>query len=96
MVRNRGLPARRAKYGLARRGLPAGRFPFQLPVGAEACRPLSAPDGLGPSDNIDANDLAHEKVKSSIEDYRPDRRFDLITLSMVAEHITNPLPAMQS
>ena len=71
-------------------------FHFNYPLAqklAARCRHLT---GLDPSDNIDANDLVHEKVRSSIEDYRPDRRFDLITLSMVAEHITNPLPAVQS
>ena len=67
-------------------------YPLAQKLAAD-CRHLT---GLDPSDNIDANDLVHEKVKSSIQDYRADRCFDLITLSMVAEHITNPLPAVQS
>jgi 2-polyprenyl-3-methyl-5-hydroxy-6-metoxy-1,4-benzoquinol methylase len=60
---------------------------------AARCRNLT---GVDPSDNIDENALVHEKVKSLIEDYRPNRDFDLITLSMVAEHITNPTAAVQS
>jgi SAM-dependent methyltransferase len=60
---------------------------------AARCRQLT---GLDPSDNIDENALVHEKVKSLLEDYRPNRGFDLITLSMVAEHITDPRAAVQS
>ncbi|HEX3653478.1 MAG TPA: class I SAM-dependent methyltransferase [Rhizomicrobium sp.] len=46
--------------------------------------------GLDPGNNIDDNPYVHERVKAQIEDYRDSRRFDLITLRMVAEHITEP------
>jgi len=46
--------------------------------------------GLDPSDNIFGNPLLHERVKGLIDDFHTDRQFDLITLRMVAEHITDP------
>ncbi len=46
--------------------------------------------GLDPSDNIDDNPLIHERAKCRLEEYQPDRWFDLITLRMVAEHIAEP------
>lgn len=54
---------------------------------SERCRCLV---GLDPSDNIDENPLLHERFKGMIDDYHTDRRFDLITLRMVAEHIQDP------
>lgn len=57
---------------------------------SERCRYLV---GLDPSNNIDENPLLHERFKGMIEDYRTNRRFDLITLRMVAEHIQNPADA---
>jgi 2-polyprenyl-3-methyl-5-hydroxy-6-metoxy-1,4-benzoquinol methylase len=46
--------------------------------------------GLDPSENIDENPLLHERFRGFLEDYQTGRRFDLITLRMVAEHIANP------
>jgi SAM-dependent methyltransferase len=46
--------------------------------------------GVDPNDNLDENDLVHRRVKSMIEEFRSDERFDLATLRMVAEHITKP------
>jgi SAM-dependent methyltransferase len=46
--------------------------------------------GLDPSDNIDENCFVHQRVKSTIEDFHADLTFDLVTMRMVAEHITNP------
>ena len=54
---------------------------------AARCRLLV---GVDPSDNIDDNSFVHERVKLPIEQYRPDRRYDVITLRMVAEHIADP------
>ena len=72
-------------------------FPNNAPMArllAKRCRLLV---GLDPSDNIDENTLVHERFKGMIEDYDTPRRFDLITLRMVAEHIGNPgaaIPAL--
>jgi len=46
--------------------------------------------GLDPDSTIEENDLVHERVKESIENYRSDRTFDVVTLRMVAEHVADP------
>jgi SAM-dependent methyltransferase len=46
--------------------------------------------GLDPDPTIDDNTLVHEKRRTTIEHLDTDRRFDLITLRMVAEHIAEP------
>jgi 2-polyprenyl-3-methyl-5-hydroxy-6-metoxy-1,4-benzoquinol methylase len=50
--------------------------------------------GLDPSDNIDSNTHVHERAKCLLEEYQTDRRFDLVTMRMVAEHITDPAAAL--
>ena len=54
---------------------------------ADRCRLLV---GLDPSDNIDRNVYVHERAKCLLEDYRTEHRFDLISMRMVAEHVTDP------
>ena len=54
---------------------------------AKRCRLLV---GLDPDRTIDENDLVHERVRMSIEHYRPELTFDVVTLRMVAEHMTDP------
>jgi SAM-dependent methyltransferase len=71
-------------------------FPFNsaaAKVLSERCRLLV---GLDPSDNIRANDVVHERMQCPLEDYVTDHRFDLITLRMVAEHITDPAAAVDA
>ena len=46
--------------------------------------------GVDPSENVGRNPYVHESAQCLIEDYRTDRRFDLATLRMVAEHIAEP------
>ncbi|MBX9700551.1 MAG: class I SAM-dependent methyltransferase [Acetobacteraceae bacterium] len=58
---------------------------------ADRCRLLV---GLDPSDNIDRNTFVHERAKCMLEDYVTDHRFDLISLRMVAEHVTDPASAV--
>lgn len=50
--------------------------------------------GVDPSSNIHENPFCHEKAQCLIENYQTDKQFDLITLRMVAEHISNPTVAM--
>lgn len=50
--------------------------------------------GVDPDDNIDDNPYVHERVKLPIEEYRPDRLFDLVSMRMVAEHIADPVAAV--
>jgi len=52
--------------------------------------------GVDPDETIEDNPFVHQKVRASIADYRPSTSFDLITLRMVAEHITDPEPTVRS
>lgn len=52
--------------------------------------------GLDPDKTLLENEFVHEKVNASINDYRTDRRFDLITMNMVAEHIADPVSAVEN
>ena len=46
--------------------------------------------GVDPSENIDQNDFVHQRFRCLIEDFQTDKQFDLVTLRMVAEHISEP------
>jgi 2-polyprenyl-3-methyl-5-hydroxy-6-metoxy-1,4-benzoquinol methylase len=52
--------------------------------------------GLDPDDTIDENQFVHRRVKSQITDYCSDQTFDVVTLRMVAEHLTDPGAAVSS
>jgi 2-polyprenyl-3-methyl-5-hydroxy-6-metoxy-1,4-benzoquinol methylase len=52
--------------------------------------------GLDISDNLDENDIVHERVKAAVEDYAPETPFNLVTLRMVAEHVGNPDGAVKA
>ena len=54
---------------------------------ARRCRLLV---GLDPSSNVEDNPFVHERVRCSVEEYRTDRLYDLVTMRMVAEHIEAP------
>jgi SAM-dependent methyltransferase len=65
-------------------------FPSNYPMAkllARRCRLLV---GLDPSDNIDENELIHERYKGFVETFQTNHRFDLVTLRMVAEHVSKP------
>jgi hypothetical protein len=46
--------------------------------------------GVDPDDTLDENPFVHERAKRPIEAYGGGRTFSLVTLRMVAEHITDP------
>jgi SAM-dependent methyltransferase len=77
--------------GCGRNVFPSNRAAAKLL--AERCRLLV---GIDPSDNIHANDIIHERAQCVLEDYVTDRRFDLVTLRMVAEHITDPVGTVRA
>ena len=54
---------------------------------ASRCSRIVAVD---PSENIDRNTFVHQRSRCVIEDYHTDQQFDLATLRMVAEHISDP------
>lgn len=69
-------------------------FPFNYPTAevlAQRCHHLV---GVDPSSNIDLNTLVHERARCLLQDYRSEQTFDLITMRMVAEHITDPAGAV--
>ena len=71
-------------------------FPFNragAKVLAQSCRLLV---GIDPSDNVDENDIVHERAKATLEGYSGWRQFDLITLRMVAEHLDDPEAAVMA
>ncbi|HJS87189.1 MAG TPA: class I SAM-dependent methyltransferase [Acetobacteraceae bacterium] len=65
--------------------------PAGAAVLARRCRLLV---GLDPSDNVRENPLLHERAQCMLQDFRTERRFDLVTLRMVAEHIDDPATAL--
>lgn len=46
--------------------------------------------GIDPDDNINDNPYVHERAQLPIEQYRTDDPFDLVSMRMVAEHVTDP------
>lgn len=46
--------------------------------------------GVDPDDTLDENPYVHQRVKEPIEAFHSDRPFEVITLRMVAEHLTDP------
>jgi 2-polyprenyl-3-methyl-5-hydroxy-6-metoxy-1,4-benzoquinol methylase len=69
-------------------------FPSNQPLAellSARCRFLV---GVDPSPNIEENALVREKAKCTIEEYSTDRKFDVISLRMVAEHIAKPEAAI--
>ena len=46
--------------------------------------------GVDPSGNVAQNPFVHERAQCTIEEYDSERSFDLVTLRMVAEHISEP------
>lgn len=50
--------------------------------------------GIDPDDTVRENAFVHEYFQGLVEDCPTTRRFDLVTLRMVAEHIVNPRAAL--
>ena len=46
--------------------------------------------GVDPDETINENELVHERVRARIEAFESRRTFDVVTLRMVAEHVTDP------
>ena len=52
--------------------------------------------GIDPDHTLNDNPYVHEKVLGTMEDFRDSRKFNLITLRMVAEHVAQPEQLMTS
>lgn len=55
---------------------------------AARCHSLT---GIDPSPNVFENELLQHRYQCMPEDFNPGLRYDLITLRMVAEHVTHPM-----
>lgn len=65
-------------------------FPSNMPLAkvlSERCESLV---GVDPDPTIMENPVVHEAVQESVYEFRSDKKFDLVTLRMVAEHIDDP------
>ena len=69
-------------------------FPDNLPTAQQLSQRCQSLVGVDPSENINDNELIHDGFRGVIEDFHTERRFDLVTLRMVAEHITSPAAAV--
>jgi len=54
---------------------------------AQRCKLLV---GVDPDETINENDVVHERVRQKIEDFQSGQAFDLVTLRMAAEHVSDP------
>lgn len=52
--------------------------------------------GVDPDDTLDENPYVDERAKALIDDFETDRKFDLVTLRMVAEHVAEPDVTVES
>jgi SAM-dependent methyltransferase len=69
-------------------------FPHNDPLSTILARRCALLVGVDPSENIHDNPFVHERVQGFIEQYSSGNEFDLATLRMVAEHITDPTAAV--
>lgn len=65
-------------------------FPENTHLARELAKRASWLVALDPSDNVQKNDFAHEKVQCLLEDFTTERTFDLATMRMVVEHVVAP------
>jgi SAM-dependent methyltransferase len=52
--------------------------------------------GVDPDSTIEENSVIHSRHKVTIENFRSDQTFDVVTLRMVAEHVAEPDGVMKS
>jgi len=65
-------------------------FPSNAPLAqmlADRCRLLV---GVDPDDNVEDNPALHIKIKEKLEAFESETTFDVITMRMVVEHVTDP------
>src|SRR5262249_5616582 len=52
--------------------------------------------GVDPDITLEENQFVHERVRSTIDLFHTNRTFDLVTLRMVVEHITEPAATVKA
>ncbi len=71
-------------------------LPHNPPLAERLAQRCALLVGVDPSDNIHQNPLVRERAQCLIEDYQTHHVFDLITLRMVVEHVTDPQKVMRA
>lgn len=71
-------------------------FPDNRALAAELAARCGRLVAVDPSDTVEENPFAHQRVKAKVEDFASSEPFDLATLRMVAEHIEAPGPSLAS
>jgi 2-polyprenyl-3-methyl-5-hydroxy-6-metoxy-1,4-benzoquinol methylase len=69
-------------------------FPYNRRHAEAVARRCSFVMGVDPDAAIESNPFLHERQRATIENIETDRTFDLVTMRMVAEHITHPQRAI--
>lgn len=65
-------------------------FPSNRKLAAELAQRCQRLVGVDPDVTLQENPFVHERVQTAFEDYDGGAAFDLLTLRMVAEHVTEP------
>jgi SAM-dependent methyltransferase len=86
------IVAKLVKPGAAWADVGCGRdiFPSNPGLARELAARSGHVFGVDPDPNVRENPFIHDRFEGTIEDCPTSRRFDLITLRMVAEHIVDP------
>jgi SAM-dependent methyltransferase len=71
-------------------------FPNNLGLAEMLSKRCARLVGVDPDPTLQENPWVHEKVPGFIDGYDGKGDFDLVTLRMVAEHIADPMPCVQS
>jgi len=71
-------------------------FPSNAPLAKQLSDRCAHLVGVDPDETLDENPYVDERAKVLIDDYETDRKFDLITLRMVAEHVAEPDVTVES
>ena len=71
-------------------------FPENEPFASVLIQRCQRVVGVDPDAAVLENNLIHERVQVALEDFVSPQPFDVVTLRMVAEHITRPVPAVEA
>lgn len=86
------LVAKLVREGQAWLDVGGGRdlFPNNRPLARLLSERSGCVVAVDPDDTLDENPYVHQKYKMPIEQFRDARKFRLVTLRMVAEHVSQP------
>lgn len=70
-------------------------FPSNIELAEKLSKRCGHLTGVDPDETLEENPYVHEKVRGLIDDFVPQRAYDLVTLRMVAEHVADPIAAVK-